>query len=215
MADTSQHTAAAERPARFVRLKIALGMIPEPSGRPSFIWLERWNTVIVGFAVAIGVPLLSLFVAYEDKKTILIWWLAIWLIFFFFFEGRELNGQMQGRGAIKQEQWSAQQRNAAQHPFWGFIFAIVAWFVVFAVHVAIKVYPAFDGSIVHLIFSVIPKQAWASLFDTPLYYGFVEWFIILQAWVGVNRVNYIMSDVGNTYSKAAPMGERTISRGEH
>src|SRR3989338_2408775 len=168
MADTLQPTATPERPPRFVRLKIALGMIPEPSGRPSFIWLERWNTVIVGLAVAIGVPLLSLFVSYENKKTILIWWLAFWLIFFFFFEGRELNGQMQGRGAIKQEQWSAQQRNAAQHPFWGFIFAIVAWFVVFAVHVAVKVYPTFDGSIVQLILTQIPRQAGASYFDTPL-----------------------------------------------
>lgn len=216
MSDTSAPTPAAEpqsTPApRFYKIRVALGMLPEPSGRPPFIWVERWNAFIIGIAVALGVPLLGWSgIDYETKKIILIWWLAIWLIFFSYFEGRELIGQMIGRGAIKQEQLSEQQ-NTAQDPFYGTIFAVVIYVVVLAVHVARM--PVADGSGVQY-FGNIVRNVWTGLWSTPMYYGFVEWFIIIHTWVCTSLVNYITYNTGNTFSKAAPMGERIERRAPH
>ena len=43
-------------PKRFVKLRIALGLLPDPHGRPSFLWLERWNAYIITIFVGFGLP---------------------------------------------------------------------------------------------------------------------------------------------------------------
>ena len=188
-------------------------MLPQPDGKPPYIWLERWDAFIVGVIVALGVPLLGLSgLSYETKKTILIWWLAIWVVFFVYFEGRELIGQMMGRGAIKQEQLSEQQ-NTAQDPFYGAIGAFVIWALTFAIHVTIHVYPVYDGDMLKLLFVTVPVEMGRGYWTTPVYFGFIEWFILVQVWVSTSLINYIMYNTGNTFSKAAPMGERTERRG--
>ena len=202
-----------DRKPKFVRLRVAFGMLPQPDGKPPYIWLERWDAFIVGVAVALGVPLLGLSgLSVETKKTILIWWLATWVVFFVYFEGRELIGQMMGRGAIKQEQLSEQQ-NTAQGPFYGVIGAFAIWALTFAIHVTIHVYPVYDGDILKLLFVTIPVEMGRGYLTTPVYFGFIEWFILVQVWVSTSLVNYIMYNTGNTFSKAAPMGERTERRG--
>lgn len=209
---TQDHTISSSSTPRFEKLRIALGMLPEPSGRPPYIWVERWNAFMVGVFVALGVPLLGFSgIAYDSKKTILIWWLATWAMFFMYFEGRELIGQMQGRGAIKAEQLSEQQ-NTAQGPFYGVIVAGFIWFIVFAIHVTINVYPKSTGSLFHLLFVLIPVEAWSALWTTPVYFGFVEWFILVHVWISTSLINHIFYNVGNIFSKAAPMGERIERR---
>lgn len=197
---------AAPRPPRFFKIRVALGMLPEPEGRPSYIWLERWDALIVGCIIALGVPLLGLSgFSFITKMTIAACWFATWSPFFAYFEGRELIGQMMGRGAIKQEQLSEQQ-NTAQDPFYGTIFAFVVWLVVYAVHVALQQMPhetTWD------FVSGVAMALYHGLWTTPVHFGVVEWLILLQAWLVTKHLNYIMYNVGNTFSKAAPMGERT------
>jgi hypothetical protein len=197
-----------EKRAFWRRLKVALGMEPQPSGMPPYIWVERWNAFIIGAMIAVGVPLLGLSgFTVESKKTVLIFWLGTWSVFFTYFEGRELIGQMMGRGAIKQEQLSEQQ-NTAQNPFYGCVIAVAIWAVVLAVHVTIKLFPVADASIWRLVFVQVPTELWSGFGTTPVRYGVIEWAIILHAWVVTSLINYIMYNTGNTFSKSAPMGER-------
>jgi hypothetical protein len=209
---TAQPQQAAPGPShapRFVKLRIALGILPEPDGRPSYIWLERWDALIVSIVIAIGVPLLgySGFTS-ETKWIIACVWAMIWSPFFFYFEGRELVGQMMGRGAIKQEQLSEQQ-NTAQDPFFGVTFAFVIWLVALAVHVAVQKWPSETTvEFVSRLFSAIYDGLWT----TPVPYGVVEWLILIQALLVTKYTNYITYNTGITFSKAAPMGERTERR---
>lgn len=199
-------------PQKLIKLKIALGMIPEPSGRPPYIWLERWDALIVGVILAVGVPLLGYSgFSSSTKWVIAASWFAVWSPFFVYFEGRELIGQMIGRGAIKQEQLSEQQ-DTAQDPFYGVIAAGVIWLVVYVVHVTINVYPQYDGVVWRLVLVTMPAQFYQSWWDSWIAFGIVEWFILLHAWLVTKYVNYIMYNTGNTFSKAAPMGERTERR---
>ena len=126
---------------RSVKLRIALGMLPEPSGRPPYIWLERWDAFIVGVCLAVGTPLLGLSgFAPLTKWIIAAIWFAVYAPFFSYFEGRELIGQMHGRGSIRAEQ-AAEQENTAQDPFYGIATAVGIWVVVWAVHVALQKLP--------------------------------------------------------------------------
>ncbi len=213
MSDTSNDASAtvpaatpsvpvAPRPPRLLKLRIALGMLPQPSGRPPFIWVERWNAFIVGIIFAFGVPILGYSgLSISTKWAVAAVWFALWSNFFMYFEGRELIGQMMGRGAIKQEQLSEQQ-NTSQDPFYGIIAAFVIWLLVLAVHVAQQPWSGFLGLMTAI------RQGYGT---TPIYYGVVEWFILLQGWFVTGYINYIMYNTGNTFSKAAPMGERSSS----
>lgn len=214
----SPHEAADEqgdiqpKRTRFLKLKIGLGIVPEPSGRPSYIWLERKDALIVALVVAIGVPVLgysnfSLF----TKVIIAAIWFAIWAPFFFYFEARELIGQMHGRGSIDPEQVSEQQ-NTAQNPYWGVIAAIIVWLVVLAVHVALQT-PA-NASVWELV-SGLAVIGYRGLWTTPIQYGYVEWALLLQTWMVTKYTNYVTYNVGNTLLKATPMAERTERRMPH
>jgi hypothetical protein len=197
------------RAPRFSKLRIAFGMLPEPKGRPSFIWLERWDAFIVGIIVALGVPLLG----YSGFAPLTKWiiaaaWFAIWSPFFAYFEGRELIGQMMGRGAIKQEQLSEQQ-NTAQDPFYGVIAAFVIWLVVWVVHVTLQKWP---NETTWQFVSGMLTTMYDGLWTTPIHYSVVEWSILFQVSFVTKYINYIIYNTGNTFSKAAPMGERTERR---
>lgn len=212
MTDTSQTAAPKAEPTGMLKFKIALGMVPEPSGRPSFIWLERWDSKIVALMVAFGVPLLAYSnFAGSTKWFIATMWFAIWPVFYTFLEGRELVGQMQGRGSIKPEQL-AEQQNSAQYPYFGVIAACVVWLVVWAVHVALQKWP---DETAWLFITGLARNAYRGFWTTPIPYGVVEWFIIVQAWVGTRYINYVMYNTGNIFSKAAPMGERIERRAPH
>lgn len=219
MTDQAQasNTPAPSQPSRAAvriqTLRIKMGLDPEPDGKPSYIWLERWDALIVAFFLAVGVPLLGASgFAPLTKWIVAAVWFAVWAPFFAYFEGRELVGQMMGRGAIKQEQLSEQQ-NSAQDPFYGVYVAVFVWVAVYAVHVTIAVYPQYNGSMLRLIFQLIPIQIYLSWSSSWISFGTVEIFILAQGWLGTKYINYIMYNTGNTFSKSAPMGERTERHG--
>jgi hypothetical protein len=197
---------------RFVRMKVALGMLPEPDGGPSYIWLERWDSFIVAAFVAVGVPLLAwLQLPIVWRLRVALAWAFVWLIFFFYFEGRELIGQMMGRGSIKPEQLSDQQ-NTAQDPFWGVTIAAVMWLVIYLVHVALIIARETQGLEFWPGFQTATVAVWNGFWTTPLPYGWIEWALLAQVWFGTRYANHIIYNVGNIFSKAAPMGERVERR---
>ena len=191
-------------------LRILFGREPEPDGRPSFIWLERWDAFIVATFITIGVPLLGASgFAWSTKLFIGMLWFAAWSTFFYHFELRELIGQMTGRGAIKAEQLS-QQQDSAQEPRYAVRYAIFIWLLAYVVHVVIKVFPIY-GTLPEwkFITVTIPVQIYHSWWDSWISYGIVEWLALVHAWFVTKKlINRDTYDVGNIFSKAAPMGER-------
>lgn len=80
-------------------------MTENSNRRPSFIWAERANGPIWALIIAIGVPLMGWLVSsMEIKWIIAMFWFAIASPLYMFLEGREIRGQMQGRGAIESGQ---------------------------------------------------------------------------------------------------------------
>lgn len=196
----------------FQRFRIALGMLPQPTGKPPFIWLERGNAIIVGALVALGVPLLALSqFGTTAKLLVLIAWLAVIPQFFAYFEGRELIGQMLGRGTIKPDQLTKQQ-GTAQGPFYGCVIAAFIWLVVYAVHVAINVVIVLNADPGAGVIPIIAGQLLRSFAESPVAFGIVEWFILAHTWVSTNRTNHIMYNVGNIFSKATPLKEQVERR---
>lgn len=220
MTDTTTQSTAepplAPKPVRFERVKIALGMIPEPTGGPSFIWLERKDAFMVAASIVIGVPLLGLSgLSLEWKLAIALIYCGTWPSFFHYFEGRELLGQMQGRGSIKPSQVSEQQKTA-QKPFFGVMIAVFIWFAVLAVYVAVQVLPKFgDNSLWYLFFVLIPVEVYKGLWTTWVPYGLVEWLILIHAWYVTKHTNHIIYNIGNTLSQATPMAQRTERKLDH
>jgi len=194
------------------KLKIMLGIIPDPSGSPSFIWLERWNARIIWFFIVIGVPLLGMS-GFEHliKWIIAAAWFAFWTPFFMYFEVRELIGQMLGRGSIRSDQLSEQQ-DTAQLPRYGLQWAVYIWALVYAIHVTVAVFPFFATSPVQVFLGKLAVQIYYSWWDSWITYHWVEWFIIFHAWLVTKRFNKQTYDVGNILSKATPMGERVERR---
>lgn len=216
MSDTPQNVSPAApvepRHPRLARIRIALGMLPEPDGSPPYIWLERWDAFIVAACLAIGVPLLGLSgFATMTKLQVVAVWFALWPPFFFYFEGREVIGQMQGRGSIDPEQASRQQ-NTAQEPFWGVIIAVLVWAVAFAIQTTINAYPKYDGSLTRLFFVTIPHEWLSGAWTSWIRFGFIECAILVHAWLVTRYTNYIIYNVINTFLKATPMGERIERR---
>lgn len=200
-------------PPRLLKVRVALGLLPQPDGDPPFIWLERWDAFIIAIIVGFGVPLFAFADFSTTTRLTIAWvWAMFWVLFFTYFEGRELIGQMTGRGTIKPEQLSEQQKTA-QTPFWGVAAALVAWLVVYVVHIALKLIaaPPTDGtwSEIESIVSVLYNGLWS----TWLPYGWIEWLTLAHVWWTTTKVNYIMYNVGNIFSKAAPMAERFERRG--
>jgi hypothetical protein len=191
------------------RLRVALGMLPEPSGQPSFIWLERWDSFIIGACIGVGVPLLGLS-GFDSltKWIIAAIWFAFWPHFFWYFEGRELIGQMQGRGSIEPEQVSRQQ-NTSQDPFYGVVIAVFVWLIVLAVHATLDRTP---GATISQLLSGIAVSVWRGLWVSPVHYGIVEWLILIHAWIVTKYANYMLYNIGNTLLKSTPMGERVERR---
>lgn len=210
---TETQVATPTGPTRIFKLKVLLGIAPDPEGHPPYIWLERWNAFIVATIVAVGVPLLAFLHLSTTTRLTVAWiWAMFWCPFFAYFEGRELIGQMMGRGSIKQEQLSEQQ-DTAQTPFWGVAIAFLIWILQYLVHVVMNVVGMVTGLEVVPASKVILSEAVSGLVTTWIPYGWIEWIILIQVWFVTKRMNYIFYNVGNTFSKSAPMGERIERRG--
>jgi hypothetical protein len=181
--EPASSTESEEKPRRFANLAIAFGLQRNPSGRPAFIWAERWNAPILMVLVAIGTPLLGWSgFAVETKLWLLVGWLVLYLLYMLL-EGREILGQMEGRGAISAPQARRQVRTA-QLPHIGILLAIFAW--------------AF---------------AWAYYKDTPggspIVYGWVEWTLLAITFFAQMISNYMFNGMVLELSKSAPRGERS------
>lgn len=186
-------------PTRRQRFAVFIGWRPDPSGRPSYIWLERWNAQIYAIFVGLGVPLVAwLHLSDLTRWKIAAFWFAIASPMYFYFEMREIIGQMQGRGSLDAKQVSEQQ-NTAQWLYWGAILALVLWLVFYAVHVARN--PDFDGQFV-----------WNAFWTTPLPYGWLEWMVLLQTWLIAKFGIQIIYNSSNEYLKATPRAERAERR---
>lgn len=201
-----------EKQPRFYNLQVALGLLPDPSGKPSYIWVERWNARIIWCFIVIGVPLLGMSGFSPLTKWVIgALWFAIWSPFFVYFESRELIGQMLGRGSIRSDQLSEQQ-DSAQLPRYAIRYAVFLWAITYAIHVTVSVFPAFAKSTPLDFVIVVVKQVYYSFWDSWITYHVVEWFILIHTWFVTKRFNKQTYDVGNILSKATPMGERIERR---
>lgn len=158
----------------------------EKDGRPRFIWAERWNAPLYALIVLAGVSLLG----WSGFATNIKWIVAaVWFALFPFYmllEGRELTGQMEGRGSIDAPQARAQIRTG-QLPYFGALMAIVVW-VVAAVYYRME-----------------PQ-------GSPIKYGVVEWAIIAHTWFAIFLSNRIFYGLIMELLKSAPRGERVERR---
>lgn len=153
-----------------------------PEGRPRFIWAERWDAPVYALIIALGVPLLGV-----SGLTIGVKWIIAASWFFVFpvymlFEGRELTGQMEGRGSIDAPQARAQIRTG-QLPYFGAFFAVVVWVIALA-------YYRNETS------------------GSPIKYGVVEWVILIHTWFAIFLSNRIFYGLIMELLKSAPRGER-------
>jgi len=154
--------------------------------RPRFIWAERWNAPAYALIILVCVPLLGWSGFDESIKWIIA---ALWFglfPFYMLFEGRELTGQMEGRGSIDAPQARAQIRTG-QLPYFGAVLAIVVWLVAL-------VYFKDDPS------------------GSPIRYGIVEWVILGHTWLAILLSNRIFYGLIMELLKSAPRGERTERR---
>ncbi|MHB1087005.1 MAG: hypothetical protein ACYCZ0_04645 [Minisyncoccota bacterium] len=180
---SSHHAETVKVPSR---IAVAFGLARDPYGRPPFIWAERWNAPILMILIAVGTPLLGWSRLSENEKLwTLVGWLVVFLVYMLL-EGREILGQMEGRGSISAPQARRQVRTA-QLPHIGILLAIFAW--------------AF---------------AWAYYKDvpggSPIAYGKVEWTLLAITFFAQMISNYVFNGMVLELSKSAPRGERSEMR---
>jgi|SRR3989344_7714051 len=157
-----------------------------PDGQSRFIWAERWNAPIFALIVLVGVPLLGWSgIDVNTKWIIAAFWFGLFPLYMLF-EGRELTGQMEGRGSIDAPQARAQVRTG-QLPYFGAVLAIVVWLVALA------------------YFRDDPN-------GSPIRYGVVEWTILAHTWFAILLSNRIFYGLVMELLKSAPRGERTEQR---
>ncbi|MBP9757288.1 MAG: hypothetical protein KBD06_01685 [Candidatus Pacebacteria bacterium] len=195
-------------PKRFVKLRIALGLLPDPHGRPSFLWLERWNAYIITIFVAFGIPALALSDIGWAKIVIAAVWFSAWYPFFVYFEGREIVGQMQGRGSLDAAQ-ASKQMSSAQSPYWGAVAAFIFWVVALAVHVTLRLSREVDqADFANSVSSIV----YSGLSTTPLRYGLIEWWLIVQMVWATRLNNKTFYNIITEFLKATPRAERSERR---
>lgn len=173
-------------PDKWANFKIMWGIEADPTGRPPFIWAERWNAPILTILIAAGLPFLGwMQFSLETKLWTLVGWFVVYILYILL-EGREILGQMEGRGTISAPQ-ARRQIRTAQLPHIGLLLAVFAW--------------AF---------------AWAYYKDepggSPIIYGRFEWALIAITLVGQLVSNYIFNGMALELSKSAPRGERAEMR---
>lgn len=155
-------------------------------GRPRFIWAERWNAPIYALIVLVGVSLLGWSgFAVNTKWIIAAIWFGLFPVYMLL-EGRELTGQMEGRGSIDAPQARAQIRTG-QLPYFGALLAIVVW------------------AIVGVYYRTVPG-------GSPIRFGVVEWVIIVHTWFAIFLSNRIFYGLIMELLKSAPRGERVERR---
>ncbi len=196
MTDTGQQTAASQsvpaaghrqpNPDKWANIKIALGIKADPAGRPAFIWAERWNAPILMVLIAFGLPFVGwMQFPLETKIWIMVGWFLTYILYILL-EGREILGQMEGRGTISAPQ-ARRQIRTAQLPHIGLLLAVFAW--------------AF---------------AWAYYKDVPggssIIYGPFEWALVVVTLMSQFVSNYIFNGMALELSKSAPRGERAEMR---
>lgn len=186
MTDTGQQAPVPQNPDKWANWKIMFGIRAHPTGRPAFLWAERWNAPILMVLIAVGVPLLGWTqFTLETKFWIVVAWFIIYILYILL-EGREILGQMEGRGTISAPQ-ARRQIRTAQLPHIGLLLAVFAW-----------------------------ALAWAYYKDvpggSPIIYGRVEWAILCVTLLGQLVSNYIFNGMALELSKSAPRGERAEMR---
>ena len=174
---------------RFARWKISLGFQADPSGRPPFIWAERWNAWIYSCVILIGVPLLGYSgLPLGIKFIVVAAWTSLFPIYTLL-ELREITGQMEGRGSIDAPQ-ARRQIRTAQIPHIATLLAVVIWIVAWAY------YRNESGG-------------------SPVQYGIAEWWIIGHSIFAIMISNYAVYGLLMELLKSAPRGERVERRLPH
>ena len=177
---------------------------PGPDGEPRLIWAERANAWLYALAVAIGVPLLSVFIHDPlTKWVITALWFCLAAPLYLFLEGREIRGQMTGRGAIDSVQATSQIRTG-QLPFWGAIMAVIIWIIGLAINI-VSAWPQPSFQETAMLFLRAP-------IDSSIYYDLVEWMILAHT-VLVTRISTVTFDgILSEFLKATPRAERAERR---
>ncbi|HEY4488193.1 MAG TPA: hypothetical protein VJB97_01620 [Candidatus Paceibacterota bacterium] len=174
---------------------------------PGFIWAERWNGPLFALIIMLGVPLLGWSGWSDQTKWIIA---AIWFFLFplyMLLEGRELTGQMEGRGSIDAPQARAMIRTA-QFPYYGATIAIFVWIVAVATHLPSFASPAEWWQWPQSLLNYVAGAAAAG----PVNYGQVEWALLVHTWFAILLSNRIFYGLMMELLKSAPRGERVERR---
>ena len=157
-----------------------------PQGRPRFMWAERWNAPVYALIIIVFLPLLGAS-GYETttKWIIAAVWFAVFPLYMWL-EGREIAGQMEGRGSIDAPQ-ARTQVWTAQLPHIGVIVAVFIWVIGLAWN---RNEPG----------------------GSPIRYDVVEWAIIVHSVFAVGLSNHVFYSLVMELLKSAPRGERIEKR---
>ena len=188
---------------RLVRAGVRTFRRQAEDGEPRFIWMERWNAPIYMGVIAIGVPLMSMFVSSMNTKWVIIAvWFGLASPLYLFLEGREIRGQMVGRGAIDSTQATSQIRTG-QLPYWGVIAAFIVWLGGMVAYV-VGNWPQVDSWETILFLARAP-------WNTSITYG-VEWLILIHT-IYMARISTVTMDgILGEFLKATPRAERSERR---
>lgn len=174
-------------------------MTDSSSGMPRLIWAERSNAHLYAACILLGVPLMAVFMPETWKWLAATLWFGLTTPAYLFLEGREIRGQMTGRGSLDSIQATGQIRTG-QLLFWGTIGAVIVWLV------GLVIYMVLHWS--DFVWWQKPALAWHSLFGTPIKYGLAEWAILAHT-VYVGRVSTVTFDgIISEFLKATPRAER-------
>jgi hypothetical protein len=154
--------------------------------RPAFLqhenraaWMRfgrKYDAHVYMIVVAIGLPCMALIVRNHQVKVLIACiWYAWAPLLYFYFEGMEMNAQILQYGLLRQQD-SDYQRKTMFYPYFGALFAFVAWLLVDAMFVAADLASTWQSQSFGSIMATIFASPWV----TPLRYGFVEWAILIH-----------------------------------
>jgi hypothetical protein len=144
--------------------------------KPDHTKPRKHQSLAYGLAIAIGVPLMALLLRdhFYTKVAIMWCWLFFVPSYYLWSQGAEIDSQIKRFGLLDQEE-SDSQRRAMYLPLFGLFFALTVYVIGLAVYITAN-WP-------NAVWWTNARFVLESVFYTPIYYGLVEWTILLRTLV--------------------------------